>query len=183
MKNDVYKPKKIVHLGFEVGLILKGLHGFMGIVGSVFLLFLSPNRLNWLTRFLTQHELAEDPKDKVANFLITLSSSFSISTQHFAVFFLMSHGIIKCILILLLWRRKLWAYPLTIISLILFIAYQVYQYTLTGSAFLILLTIFDAVMIELTYLEYKRIKSTYNIVYCRHDGYLERSAFLHMHFH
>jgi uncharacterized membrane protein len=121
--------------------------------------FLTPNRLSVLTRFLTEHELLEDPRDLVANFLLNLSGSFSISTQHFAEFYLMSHGIIKCILILLLWRRKLWAYPLTIVSLILFIAYQVYRYTFTQSEFLILLSIFDAVMIALTYFEYKRIKS------------------------
>lgn len=159
MKNHINKHRDIVHVSFEIGLFLKGIHGLMEIIGGVLLIFLSPNSLNWLTRFLTQHELSEDPKDRVANFLITLSSSFSISTQHFAEFYLMSHGIIKCILILLLWRRKLWAYPLTIISLILFIAYQVYRYTLTQSVFLILLTIFDAVMIVLTYSEYKRIKS------------------------
>lgn len=163
MKKDVYKQKDIVHVSFEIGLLLKCIHSLMEIIGGVFMLFLSPNRLDWLTRLLTQHELSEDPKDRVANFLLTLSSSFSISTQHFAVFYLTSHGIIKCILILLLWRRKLWAYPLTIVSLILFIAYQVYRYTLTQSVFLILLTIFDAVMIALTYLEYKRIKSALKV--------------------
>ncbi|MDP4117841.1 MAG: DUF2127 domain-containing protein [Bacillota bacterium] len=158
MKDSIYKQKNLVHIGFEIGLILKGIHGFIEIIGGVFLLFLSPSRLDWLTRFLTQHELSEDPKDKVVNLLLTLSSSFSIRAQHFAVFYLMSHGIIKCILILLLWRRKLWAYPLTIISLILFIAYQIYRYTLTQSIFLVWLTIFDVVMIILTYLEYKRVK-------------------------
>lgn len=46
-------------------------------------------------------------------------------------------------------------------SLILFIAYQVYRYTLTQSIFLILLTIFDIIMIGLTYLEYKRINAEF----------------------
>ena len=159
MNEKTNKQKVIIHVSFEIGLLLKGIHGLMEAIGGVFLLFLSPDRLNWLTRFLTQHELSEDPRDKIANLLITLSNSFSISTQHFFVFYLMSHGIIKCILILLLWRRKLWAYPLSIIVLILFIAYQVYRYTLTQSVFLILLTVFDLIMIALTYLEYKRINS------------------------
>lgn len=159
MKDDGYKQKDIVHISFEIGLFLKGIHGLMEIIGGALMVFLTPNRLNVLTRFLTKHELLEDPRDLVANFLLNLSSSFSISTQHFAVVYLISHGIIKCLLILLLWRKKLWAYPLTIVSLILFIAYQIYRYTLTQSVFLILLSIFDAVMIALTYLEYKRIKS------------------------
>lgn len=159
MKNRIYKEKDIVHVSFEIGLLLKGIHGLMEIIDSASLLFLSPDKLNWLARFLTRHELSEDPKDKVANFLITLASSFSISTQHFAMLYLMSHGMIKFVLVLLLWRGKLWAYPLTILSFILFIAYQVYRYTFTHSVFLLLLTIFDVVMIVLTCLEYKRIQS------------------------
>ena len=159
MKYTTYKKKDLVHISFEIGLLLKGIHGLMEIVGGAFLIFLSPTRLNWLTRFLTRHELSEDPKDIVANYLVGLSNSFSISAQHFAVFYLMSHGVIKCILILLLWRKKRWAYPLTIFSFLLFMAYQIYRYTLTQSAFLIVLTIFDAVMIALTCMEYKRIKS------------------------
>lgn len=159
MKHLTYNQKNLAHISFEIGLLLKGIHGLMEIVGGSFLIFLSPTRMNWLTRFLTRHELSEDPKDIVANFLISLSNSFSISTQHFAVFYLISHGIIKCILVLLLLHKKLWAYPLTIITLILFITYQIYRYTLTQSVFLVVLTIFDAFMIALTYLEYKRIKS------------------------
>ena len=159
MKNEAHKRTDIVHVSFEIGLLLKGIHGLLEIIGGVLLLFLTPDRLDLLTRFLTRHELSEDPRDVVANLLLRLSHSFSISTQHFAMFYLASHGIIKCVLILLLWRKKLWAYPLSIISLLLFIAYQVYRYTFTHSVFLLLLSIFDAVMIALTYLEYRKIKA------------------------
>ena len=157
--NKLNKSKNLIHIGFEIGIILKGIHGLLEIVGGILLLFLTPRRLNLLTSFFTSHELSEDPRDLVANFLLTVSSSFSVSAQHFAVFYLMSHGIIKCILILLLLRKKLWAYPLTIAALILFIAYQLYRYTFTQSFFLILLSIFDILMIVLTYLEYVRIKA------------------------
>jgi len=160
MNRETTKQKNIVHVSFEIALLLKGLNGLAEIIGGISLLFLSPGRLDWLTHFLTHHELTEDPRDVVANFLIHLSSGFSVGTQHFFVFYLMSHGIIKCFLIFMLWRKKLWAYPLSILVFILFIAYQVYRYTLTQSAFLIVLTIFDLVMIALTYLEYKRIQST-----------------------
>lgn len=79
MKQITYNQKKLAHISFEIGLLLKGIHGLMEIVGGAFLVFLSPARMNWLTRFLTRHELSEDPKDIVANFLISLSNSFSIS--------------------------------------------------------------------------------------------------------
>jgi uncharacterized membrane protein len=160
MKDNVNETKDIIHISFEIGLLFKGIHGLTEIIGGALMLFLTPNRLSVLTRFLTRHELTEDPRDLVANILLNLSSSFSITTQHFAVFYLMSHGIIKCVLIFLLWRKKLWAYPLAIVSLILFISYQIYRYTLTQSVFLILLTIFDFFMIVLTCLEYKNLKAS-----------------------
>lgn len=158
MNRKIIRQKSIFHFGFEIGLIIKGFDGLLEIIGGVFLLFLNPARLGRLTHLLTQHELSEDPRDVIANFLLTLSSSFSISTQHFGFIYLMSHGIIKCVLVLLLWRKKLWAYPLTIISLILFVAYQVYRYTFTQSAFLIFLTVFDIIMIILTIIEYKTLE-------------------------
>jgi uncharacterized membrane protein len=149
------KNKDLVHIGFEVGLIIKGIDGLLEILGSFLLLYLNPNRMSSLVTFLTQHELSEDPKDLVANTLIQFSHGFSISTQAFAIFYLASHGLIKCVLIFLLWRKKLWAYPLTIVSLLLFIAYQMYRYSVHASVSLLLLTVFDIIMIILTFIEYR----------------------------
>lgn len=150
----------IVHKSFEIGILIKAIDGFLEIIGGILLVFLNPVRLNNLISLLTQHELSQDPKDVIANFMIKLSSKFTISTQYFGVFYLISHGIVKIILIIFLWKRKSWAYPLTIVSLILFIIYQVYRYTLYPSSGLIILTFFDIVMILLTFMEYKRIKNS-----------------------
>lgn len=150
---------KWVHISFELGLLIKTIDSLAEIIGGFLLLYLNPHRMNHFLFFLTHRELSEDPDDLIANALIRFGHSFSISTQNFMVFYLLSHGIVKIILVLLLWRRKLWVYPLTIVSLILFIAYQVYRYCIHPSAFLFILTVFDAVMIVLTYFEYKRIKN------------------------
>lgn len=158
MRSD--QSKKVIHVSFEIGLLLKGIDGLLEIIGGMLLTVLNPQRMSRVVYFLTQHELSEDPKDMVANFLVALAHSFSISTQQFAMVYLVSHGAIKLILILLLWRKKLWAYPLSILFLLIFIIYQIYRYTFTHSASMILLTLLDAVMIILTYLEYKRIQSS-----------------------
>lgn len=150
----------MIHKSFEVGILLKGIDGILEMLGGILLKFFNPERLNKLTILLTQHELSEDPKDIVANFMLRLSSNFSISTQSFGVFYLLSHGIIKILLVILLWRKKVWAYPLTIVSFILFIIYQVYRYIISKSIFLIALTFFDIIMIFLTYAEYIRMKSS-----------------------
>lgn len=151
----------ILHKGFEIGILIKTIDGILEIIGGILLIFLNPSRLSNFVVWLTQHELSEDPRDVIANFMIKLSSKFTISTQYFGVFYLISHGIVKLILIIFLLKRKPWAYPLTIISLILFIIYQIYRYTLYPSSGLIILTIFDIVMIILTFIEYRRIKKNF----------------------
>ena len=152
------KFKELVHVGFEVGLLVKGIDGILEIIGGFLLMFLSPVRLNSIMRVLTQHELSEDPKDTVANFLLTYGHSFSISAQNFGVVYLFSHGIVKCVLIYLLWQKKLFAYPLSILSLLLFVAYQMYRYSIHQSAFLIILSIFDIIMVWLTVMEYRKVR-------------------------
>ncbi|MGV8906399.1 MAG: DUF2127 domain-containing protein [Acetobacterium sp.] len=145
-------------MGFEIGLILKGINGLLEIVGGLLLLFLNPNRMDKLIVFMTQNELSKDPNDMVANTLISLGHSFSISPDYFGIYYLMTHGLIKCILIILLWKRKLWAYPLTMIVLAIFITYQLYRYSMSPSVFLIALSVFDSIMIGLIFIEYRKIK-------------------------
>ena len=157
--NNLLGSKDLIHIGFELGLLIKATDGLLEIVGGILLMYLNAARMNSLALLLTRRELLEDPKDLVANALIRFSHGFSVSTQYFGVFYLISHGAVKCILILLLWQKKLWAYPLTIFSLIVFAAYQIYRYSFSRSASLLALTVFDGIMIILTLIEYRRMKA------------------------
>jgi uncharacterized membrane protein len=40
-------------------------------------------------------------------------------------------------------RNKLWAYPLMIVTLAVFVCYQIYRFALSHSVLMILLTLFD----------------------------------------
>lgn len=161
LKRLIWK-NNIVHESFKVAIILKGIDGVLEIISGILLVFLNPLRLNKLTGLLTQHELSEDPKDIVARAMMNFAFHFTANTQYFGIFYLISHGIVKLILITLLWKRKIWAYPVTIISLVIFIMYQLYRYTVYHSIGLIILTIFDIIIIMLTFIEYKRIKNVFN---------------------
>jgi uncharacterized membrane protein len=46
MKHITNGQKDLVNISFEIGLLLKGIHGLMEIVGGAFLIFLSPTRLS-----------------------------------------------------------------------------------------------------------------------------------------
>ena len=141
---------------FDVSITLKGLDGVLEVIGGVLLLFLTPSRLNAIVEFLTQHELSQDPKDFIATHLLFYAQRYTASTSLFLAFYLFSHGIIKIILVVALLQQRLWAYPLAIVVLGLFIVYQIYRLALQVSFGLLVLTLFDIFIVGLTALEYRK---------------------------
>ncbi len=61
---------------------------------------------------------------------------------------------VKIALVTALLRNKIWAYPWMIVFLIAFIVYQIYRMTFAFSVGLLGLTIFDLIVVWLTYREY-----------------------------
>jgi uncharacterized membrane protein len=141
---------------FKISLVLKGLDGVLELVGGILLLLVSPSQISALARFLTQHELAEDPHDFVANNLLHLTSNLTVSASLFGAVYLLLHGAVKVVLVWAVLKDRIWAYPWMIAFLIVFIGYQIYQMAVTFSAALLLLTAFDAFIVWLTVLEYRK---------------------------
>jgi len=141
---------------FKIGLVLKGLDGILEVIGGVTLLFLSPQAIQHLVRVLTAHELSEDPHDLIARYLLHTTAHLHHGTTLFGAIYLLSHGIAKIVLVALVLKDKLWAYPWLIGLLLAFIAYQLYEITAVHfSIGLTLLTIFDAILVWLTWREYR----------------------------
>jgi uncharacterized membrane protein len=109
---------------------------------------------------LTQHELSEDPNDLIATNLVKIAHNFSFQSTGFAIFFLLSHGIIKIYFVIFLLKKRLWAYPTFIALLSIFIIYQVYRISSSHSLFLSLLTILDLIIVWLTFDEYRKLKGS-----------------------
>ena len=141
---------------FKIGLVLKGLDGILEVIGGILLVFLSPQAIQHLARTLTAHELSQDPRDLIARYILHTASYLTTSTTLFGAVYLLSHGIAKVVLVALVLRDKLGAYPWLIALLLAFIGYQLYRITAVHfSAGLTALTIFDAVLVWLTWREYQ----------------------------
>jgi uncharacterized membrane protein len=126
-------------------------------VGGI--LFLFAGSVTAILSFLIKGELIEDPTDFWATHVQHVLPYFSTHGQLYASFYLLSHGIIKIILVVSLLRNKLWAYPATIVTLFLFITYQLYRLSYGFSLVLVLLTLFDTLIIYLIWHEYKMVKT------------------------
>ncbi|MFZ0626961.1 MAG: DUF2127 domain-containing protein [Acidimicrobiia bacterium] len=145
-----------VDRAFQVSLWLKGIDGVLELVGGFLLLVVSPENIGSLISFLTRHELSEDPRDFIANYILQQVSKLPKSAALLGGLYLLSHGIIKLVLVVAVLRQRLWAYPWMIAFLIAFIVYQAYRMALSPSVWLGLLTAFDILVVVLTWIEYKR---------------------------
>ena len=147
-----------IHLAFEISLLLKALFALGQIIGGIVALFVTKDFLLKTVSVLTQEELAEDPRDLIANYLLHSAQNLSIGTQLFVALYLLGHGSIKLWLIIGLLRQKLWYYPTAILVFGLFIAYQLYRFNFTHSVWLLLITLVDVIVIALTWHEYKYLR-------------------------
>lgn len=148
--------KSSLDKAFYISLVLKAVDSTLEIMGGIFVLLVSQGSINNITWALTEHELSKDPNDFIANHILRISHDFMHSGRYFAAFYLLSHGIVKIVIIGALFMKKLWAYPAMIMVLSAFIVYQLYRLTYRFSIGLIILTLFDAFVIWLTWREYKK---------------------------
>jgi uncharacterized membrane protein len=147
-----------IHQLFEVSVLLKGVHAALECVGGIALAITGNETIRALVTRLTQSELTEDKRDFIASHLVAWVQAFSIQTQHFYAWYLLSHGAVKLALVAGLLMRKLWAYPTAIAVFTLFIAYQLYRYAHTHGIGLLLLTALDLVVVSLTWHEYRLMR-------------------------
>jgi uncharacterized membrane protein len=129
-------------------------------LGGVLLLFVTPGDIHHIVAAVTQGELSEDPSDFVARYLLHTADGLTGNAVIFGAAYLLLHGAVKVVLVVALLLNKLWAYPCMITVLLIFIGYQLYRIALQPSLGLAALTVFDALIVALTWREYRRQRRT-----------------------
>jgi uncharacterized membrane protein len=147
------------HLAFEIGIFFKGLDGVVEVVGGLLLLLVHTASIEHLVRVLTWAELSEDPRDLVATTVVRLAGSLTEDLRVFAALYLLIHGVVKVVLVVALFRSRLWAYPAAIGVFGAFVAYQMYRYVLQPSGLMLFLSVVDLVVIGLTWNEYRNLEA------------------------
>ncbi len=145
---------RFLHWLFEASLILKALFETAETLSGLALLGMPKNALFDAAHWITARELREDPNDRIANALLSAAHHFSIQTQDFYGFYFTSHGLLKLVVVILLIRGLIWAYPLAIVMMSGFVAYQMYLYSLNHGAGMLALTALDLLVIALTIREW-----------------------------
>ena len=157
---EMLKGNSLLDRGFQAGITVKGIDGLLEITAAILFLTATPTRINSFLNFITFHALSRNPNAFVASHLLHASQNIVANAHYFIFLYLLLQGLSKLILVVALWCNRLWAYPALIILLAAFIVYQLYRMTFAPSIFLAGLTVFDAIVMLLTWAEYKKQKST-----------------------
>jgi len=140
---------------FHIGLWLKAAHSVVEIVGGLLLYFVSDRAILRIAHEIADRDLLDNPHDAIAGFIIHSAEQLAVGARSAAALYLLSHGVIKLFLVVMVLRGHRWAYPAFMAALSLLIAYQTYRIALTGSPWLIALTLFDLIVLWLTWHEWR----------------------------
>jgi len=150
--------QRIIDLIFHITLWLKGLLAVAEVASGMVVGTASKETLLRLGLMAANKIPGQQPRDVVAAVLFHAVQGLSIGAKLFAAIYLVSHGVIKLWLIVGLLRREVHYYPVAMVVFAVFMAYQLYRYTLTHEPWLIFLTVLDAVVIALTWNEYRYMR-------------------------
>lgn len=150
--------EKEIHEVFDITLLLKGITAFGELAGGLLLYSISTESITRITTFILKGELIEDPHDIIANYLMHIALTFGGSSKVFAALYLAGHGIVNGLVVLGLWKEKIWAYPISFAVIGALIAYQVYLLTFGYSLWLVILTALDLIILFLAWHEYRILK-------------------------
>jgi len=144
-----------LHALFEAGMIIKGSDSVIETTLGFLFYFLSSQKVNEIILGFFGNELTEQPRDAVLNFFLHGFNGISPSAQSFWAFIFLAHGLTKIFLVLGLYRKKIWVYPVAAGAFALFALYQIYHLFYSPSALVELLTTFDFLFIYLILNEYR----------------------------
>ncbi len=155
----VVPRKRLLHRLFEASLLIKGLFAGLELLAGLAFFATPGSTIIAFLDWLTAPELAQDPRDLLAQTLLSAAQNLSIETQHFYALYLASHGGVKLVMVLCLFRGLHWAYPVSMAVLGLFILYQLHLFLLAPSVGLVALCLFDVAMIWLIRSEWRNART------------------------
>lgn len=155
----LFRPQTLLDKTYEIGIIIKGIDGTLELLGGILVLALSSHTITGIAAFLTEDALRENPHNFIALRVQHVGHHLASGHTVFAAAFLITHGLVKVVLVTCLLLNKLWAYPWALVALGIFLVYQGYLLITAPTLGMAFLTVLDAVIIYLVYREWHKVLS------------------------
>ncbi|MBM7470578.1 DUF2127 domain-containing protein [Subtercola frigoramans] len=148
---------RVLELVYRVGIIIKGIDGLIELVAGL-LLWLAPGILRASLAPL-MHTDSDDETLRlfIAQYAGRLDTTLAAGASAFVIVFLLTHGIVKLVLVYCLLKEYRWVYPYALAVLGLFAVYQIYTVIQKPTVGLIVLALLDIVIIWLVWREWRTL--------------------------
>lgn len=151
----VKNKEELLDVSFNAMLLGKSIFAFVEFFSGLLLIFIPLD----LIKSTIQHLAASIAFAPLSSMITNAGERVTSDATLFAVIYLLLHGALKLVTLALLWRKILWSYPLSIVLLLGFITYQMFEFFNHGTISMLVLCVVDLVMITLTLLEYRKLKA------------------------
>lgn len=151
----VKNKEELLDVSFNAMLLGKSIFAFVEFLSGLLLIFIPLD----LIKSTIQHLAASIAFAPLSSMITNAGERLTSDATLFAVIYLLLHGALKLVTLALLWRKILWSYPLSIVLLVGFITYQMFEFFNHGAISMLVLCVVDLMMIALTLLEYRKLKA------------------------
>lgn len=144
---------------FRLAMFWKIFYGILKIVTAIVLLKFVVIDPSGLFYQLMAHEIIEDPNDLFVKIASPLIAHLSVNSTTFAAAYLLFWGIVDDIFLSLnILKGRLWAFPVALTLIALFVPYEIFRFSHTHSLALVFFIAVDIVIFLIINKEYQKVK-------------------------
>ncbi|MGE5180477.1 MAG: DUF2127 domain-containing protein [Acidobacteriota bacterium] len=146
------------HRLFVIASGVKLLDGVLELAGAVLALVVSQAAAERFLRLTVLPALTLEPDDPISRHARAFVEHITGPGRAFTIVYLGVHGLVKVVLVACVLRDKLWAFPVMLVVLGLFIAYQAYHLVVQPTLGMGILTAFDLLVMGLVWHEWHAVR-------------------------
>ncbi|MGX7011451.1 DUF2127 domain-containing protein [Lactococcus cremoris] len=135
----VKNKEELLDVSFNAMLLGKSIFAFVEFLSGLLLIFIPLD----LIKSTIQHLAASIAFVPLSSMITNAGERLTSDATLFAVIYLLLHGALKLVTLALLWRKILWSYPLSIVLLVGFIIYQMFEFFNHGAISMLVLCVVD----------------------------------------
>jgi uncharacterized membrane protein len=160
MKETAKSPNTLLDKAYIVGVAIKGFDGLVELLAGLILLFTPSLAHNVLQRILHETQYHHGLLAQwLTRYVGQLDTELAKSGLVVVIAFLLTHGIVKLVLVYCLFKEILWAYPYALVILGAFLAYQAYILVRNPTVGIAFLVVLDIAIIALVWREYRVLQA------------------------
>jgi len=145
---------------YKVGVGIKGFDGLVEFITGIALL-ISPSLVHTILSAVAIEagERHGSVLHFIGDYIARVDSDLTKSGLGFLILFLITHGLVKLVLVYCLLKEIVKAYPVALAILVLFLIYQAYIFIIQPSIGMGLFTVLDVIIIWLVWGEYQDLRA------------------------